>query len=101
MKKIFLALTVLGFAAVGASTAHAGISFSFSVPAPVVTYAAPVYSYCPPPPPRVVYVQPAPVVVYRPPVYCAPAPVCVAAAPVVRFGFHFGPRYHAFHHGCW
>jgi hypothetical protein len=107
MKKIFLALAMLAVAGVGASTAHAGVSFSIGIPAPVVTYRPPVYYAAP----RVVYVPSAPVYYAAAPVYCAPAPaycapprvycpppVCYAPAPVVRFGFGFG---HNYRHGRW
>ena len=102
MKKIFLALAVMGIAA-AASTAHAGVRFSIGIPAPVFAVPAPR-----------VYVQPAPVVYAPVPVVCAPAPVvCVPPVvyapsvvcappvvyvprPVVRFNFgfgHYGPIY--------
>jgi hypothetical protein len=105
MKKIFLTLAVMAVAAMGVSSAHAGVAISIGVRAPVYTYAAPVYY----PAPQVFYAQPAPapVVVYRAPVpvyyapapvYCAPAPVYCAPAPVVRLRFGFHPFYR---HGRW
>ncbi|HXT11226.1 MAG TPA: hypothetical protein VN873_06660 [Candidatus Angelobacter sp.] len=105
MKKMILALAVLGMAALGASTAHAGVRFSIGIPAPVIAVRAPVY-YAPPP---VVYVRPAPVLV-APPVYAAPIvvaprvvvapPVVYAPVPVVRFGL--GLHLHRlYRHGCW
>jgi len=111
MKKIILAVAVMGMAAIGASTANAGVRFSFGFPAPVVTVRAPVVAVAPAP----VYVAPAPVVcappapvVYAPPVvysapaYCAPAPrVYCPPAPVVRFGFGFDHYHPVYHHGRW
>ena len=109
MKKIILtAVAVMGLAALGASTANAGVRFSIGFPAPVVRVRAPIMVAAPAP----VCVAPAPVVcappavVYTPPVVCAP-PVVYAAprvycppAPVVRFGFGFGHR-PIYHHGRW
>ena len=99
MKKIILAVVVMGLAAMGASTANAGVRFSIGISAPVVTFRAPVYVA-----PAPVVCAP-PVVAYAPPVVCAPPVVYVAPrvfcppAPVVRFGFgHYRPAYH---HGCW
>ena len=102
MKKIFLAVAVLGLAA-AASTAHAGVRFSIGIPAPVVSYgyAAPVYC----PPARVYYapapvcVAPAPVCVPAP-VFCAP-PVVYAPRPVVRIGFGFDHYRPFYRHGRW
>jgi hypothetical protein len=122
MKKVILAVTVLGLAAVGMQTAKAG-GFSIGVniglpvfysapvtyvaPPPQIVFAAPVYystpascySYCPPPPPRVVYAQP---------VYCAPAPVVVcrapgyyAPAPVVNYRGGYGGEHRHYRHGRW
>ncbi len=103
MKKIILAaVAVMGLAAVGASTANAGVRFSIGFPAPVVRVRAPVVYAAPAP----VCVAPAPVV-YAPPVVCAP-PVVYAAprvycppAPVVRFGFDFGHYGPVYRHGRW
>ena len=119
MKKLILAAMILGLAGAGVQTAKAGdrewavvgkvltgiavgavITHAVAAePAPVYysgPYASPGYgcSYCPPPPPTVVYVQPAPapVVVYR-------APVCYAPAPMVSF--RLGGGYHRFHHDRW
>ena len=101
----------MGLAAVGTSTANAGVRFSFGIPTPVVTVRAPVVYAAPAPvvigrAPAPVYVAPAPVV-YGPPVVCAP-PVVYAAprvycppAPVVRFGFDFGHYGPAYRHGRW
>jgi hypothetical protein len=131
MKKLILATTILALAGMNVQTAKAGdrewatvgkvltgvaavgvianaldcpparVSVSYS------TYAAPTYTYCPPParvvyappvvyaPARVVYAPP-PVVVYPPPVWVAPQPVVH-----VRYG-HF--RRHGYghgHHGRW
>ena len=105
MKKIILAaVAVMGLAAVGASTANAGVRFSIGIPAPVVRVRAPVVVAAPAP----VYVAPVAPVVYAPSVVCAP-PVVYAAprvycppAPVVRFGFDFGHHYGpAYRHGRW
>jgi hypothetical protein len=117
MKKIFLSLTVRAMAAVGVSTAHAGLAVSIGIPGPVFYRA-----------PRAVFVQPAPIVVAPPvvvasapviaapapvvvapapvyyapaPVYYAPAPVYCAPAPVVRFGFGFGGYRNFYRHGRW
>ena len=112
MKKIFLALAVMAMAAAG-STAHAGVRFSIGIPAPVVSfgYAAPVYAPAPPvvyaPAPQVVCAPPVvyappPVVVYRAPRYYRPVPsIYRAPAPVVRFGFGFGPYGGFYGHGHW
>jgi hypothetical protein len=112
MKKIILAaVAVMGMAAMGASTANAGVRFSFGIPAPVVRVRAPVVVVAPPvvcaPAPQVVYAPPAPVVcappvVYSAPAYCAPVPrVYCPPAPVVRFGFDFGHYRPAYRHGRW
>jgi hypothetical protein len=109
MKKVILVMTVLGLAAVGMQTAKAGgisIGVRIGLPLPVfysapVTYSvpAPCYSYCPAPPPRVVYAQP---------VYCAPPPVVVyrapvryAPAPVVNYRDGYGGEHHHYRHGRW
>ena len=103
MKKILLAVAVMGLAAVGTSTAHAGVRFSFGLPFPVVTVRAPVVYAAPAP----VYVAPPPVVVappvvYAAPTYCPPAPrVYCPPVPVVRFDFGFGHFRPAYRHGCW
>jgi hypothetical protein len=103
MKKIILAVAVMGLVAFGATTAHAGVRFSIGLPLPVVAVRAPVVVAAPAP----VYVAPAPVVVAPPVVYAAP-PVVYAAprvycppVPVVRFGFEFGHYRPAHRHGCW
>jgi hypothetical protein len=107
MKKIILALAVLGMAAAGASTANAGVRFSIGIPAPVVTYgyAAPVYAPAPPvvyaPAPPVVYAPP-PVVVYPAPRFVRPVPrIYRAPEPVVRFRLGFGPFGPFYRHGHW
>src|SRR6185312_10279446 len=104
MKKIILAVAVMGMAALGASTAHAGVRFSFGFRAPVVTVRAPVVVTAPVPvyvaPAPVVCAPPAPVVCEPPVVYSAPRVYC-PPAPVVRFGVdvrHYHPIYH---HGRW
>jgi hypothetical protein len=101
MKKIFLAVAVMGIAA-AASTAQAGVRFSIGIPAPVFAVPAPR-----------VYVQSAPVVYAPAPVYVAPAPVCAPPAvivappvvyaprPVVRFGFGFEHAHSFYRHGRW
>ncbi|HEX3798329.1 MAG TPA: hypothetical protein VH413_06465 [Verrucomicrobiae bacterium] len=103
MKKIILAMTLLGFVATQAPTAKAhsfpvaaavigGVTVG-AVVADVVTH--PVY-YAPAP---VVY-APAPVAVAYAPapvVYTQPGYVC---APVVTYGFGFGrPVYGGYYHG--
>jgi hypothetical protein len=101
MKKIILAVAVMGMAAMGASTANAGVRFSFGFRAPVVRVRAPIVAVAPAP----VYVVPAPVVceppvVYSAPAYCAPAPrVYFPPAPVVRFGFDVGHYHPIYRHG--
>jgi len=102
MKKMILVLAVIGMAAVGASTARAGVNISIGIPGPVFY-----------PAPRVVYVQPAPVVVAAAPVCVAPAPVYAPAPvfvappvvyaprPVVRFDFGFGHYRPFYRHGHW
>jgi|GEM_PF-3338341 len=103
MKKLILAVAVMGLVAVGTSKANAGVRFSFGIPAPVITVRSPVIVAAPAP----VYVAPPPVVVapqvvYAPPVYCAPAPrVYCPPVPVVRFGFDFGHFRPAYRHGHW
>ncbi len=104
MKKIILAVAVMGLAAAGASTANAGVRFSIGIPAPVLTVRAPVVAvpspvYVAPP---VVCAPPAPVVGYPAPAYCAPVPrIYRAPAPVVRFGFDFGHFHPEFRQGRW
>ena len=96
MKKIILtAVAVMGLAALGASTANAGVRFSIGFPAPVVRVRAPIVVAAPAP----VCVAPAPVVCAPPVVYAAPRVYC-PPAPVVRFGFGFGHR-PIYHHGRW
>lgn len=103
MKKIVLAVAVMGLAALGASTANAGVRFSIGLPFPVVSIHAPVVVAAPAP----VYVAPPPVVVappvvYSAPAYCAPAPrVYCPPVPVVRFDLGFGHYRPAYRHGCW
>jgi hypothetical protein len=107
MKKMFLGLLLAGFAASQVQTAKAGgwgiaaaavggvaagTIITESVSHPVYYAPAPAY-YAPAP----AYYSAAPVA--APAMVCAaPAPsVVYASAPVVTFGFGFGPWYHGFY----